>query len=117
MRYAFRAAIASLLLLWLPAIHAADSGWLESPQNNHAKVRFQAEPADGAGDETHLLLSVSLEKGWKTYWRSPGEGGVAPVIAWQDPATQADWFWPTPARFDVAGITMQGYHDNVTLPG
>jgi len=116
MRYAFRAAIASLLLLWLPAIHAADSGWLESPQNNHAKVRFQAEPADGAGDETHLLLSVSLEKGWKTYWRSPGEGGVAPVIAWQDPATQADWFWPTPARFDVAGITTQGYHDNVTLP-
>lgn len=116
MRYAFRAAIASLLLLWLPAIHAADSGWLESPQNSHAKVRFQAEPADGAADETHLLLSVSLEKGWKTYWRSPGEGGVAPVIAWQDPSTKADWSWPTPARFDVAGITTQGYHDNVTLP-
>jgi len=116
MRYAFRAAIASLLLLGLPAAHAADSGWLESPQNTHAKVRFQAKPGDAVNNETQLLLSVSLEKGWKTYWRSPGEGGVAPEITWQNGATKAEWFWPTPARFDVAGITTQGYHDEVTLP-
>lgn len=78
MRYAFRAAIASLLLLGLPAAHAADSGWLESPQNTHAKVRFQAKPGDAVNNETQLLLSVSLEKGWKTYWRSPGEGALRP---------------------------------------
>lgn len=116
MRYAFRAAIASLLLLGLSTVHAADSGWLTSPQNTHAKVRFQAEPANAAGDEAQLLLSVSLEKGWKTYWRSPGEGGVAPEIHWKESHTDAKWSWPTPARFDVAGITTQGYHDNVTLP-
>jgi len=112
MRNAFRAAIACLLL-WLPVVHAADSGWLQSPHNTHAKVRFQAEPS---GDETRVLLSVSLEKGWKTYWRSPGEGGVAPVIEWQQSATSAQWFWPTPSRFDVAGLTTQGYHDDVTFP-
>lgn len=113
MRNAFRAAMACLLLLWLPQLYAADSGWLQSPQNTHAKVRFQAEPS---GAETRVLLSVSLEKGWKTYWRSPGEGGVAPVIEWQDNATPAQWFWPTPSRFDVAGLTTQGYHDVVTFP-
>jgi len=105
--------MACLLLLWLPQLYAADTGWLQSPQNTHAKVRFQAEPA---GDETQVLLSVSLEKGWKTYWRSPGEGGVAPVIEWQNSAAPAQWFWPTPSRFDVAGLTTQGYHDDVTFP-
>lgn len=113
MRSAFRAAMACLLLLWLPQLYAADTGWLQSPQNTHAKVRFQAEPS---GNETQVLLSVSLEKGWKTYWRSPGEGGVAPVIEWQDSAVSAQWFWPTPSRFDVAGLTTQGYHDEVTFP-
>ncbi|SQC90801.1 Uncharacterized protein predicted to be involved in C-type cytochrome biogenesis [Cedecea neteri] len=29
---------------------------------------------------------------------------------------KVEWFWPTPARFDVAGITTQGYHDRVTIP-
>lgn len=113
MRSAFRAAMACLLLLWLPQLYAADSGWLQSPQNTHAKVRFQAEPS---GAETRVLLSVSLEKGWKTYWRSPGEGGVAPIIEWQENAMPAQWFWPTPSRFDVAGLTTQGYHDAVTFP-
>lgn len=34
------------VLLWLSCIgvaHAADTGWLVSPQNDHARIRFQAE--------------------------------------------------------------------------
>lgn len=118
MRSLFRAAFGCFLMLWLHAGTAADSGWLQSPQNTHAKVRLQAVPADRATGETRLLLSVSLEKGWKTYWRSPGEGGIAPSVNWQDAtvARAATWFWPTPSRFDVAGITTQGYHNEVSLP-
>jgi len=105
-------------MLWLHTGYAADTGWLQSPQNTHAKVRLQAQSADSSEEETRLLISVSLEKGWKTYWRSPGEGGIAPSVEWQKPVTaqQATGYWPTPARFDVAGITTQGYHDEVTLP-
>lgn len=29
---------------------------------------------------------------------------------------EVSWFWPTPSRFDVANITTQGYHDEVTFP-
>ncbi len=118
MRSLFRAAAGCLLMLWLHTGYAADTGWLQSPQNTHAKVRLQAQSADSSEQETRLLLSVSLEKGWKTYWRSPGEGGIAPSVEWQKPVTaqQVKWFWPTPARFDVAGMTTQGYHDDVTLP-
>ncbi|MFT0668856.1 protein-disulfide reductase DsbD family protein, partial [Enterobacter hormaechei subsp. xiangfangensis] len=65
--------------------------------------------------ETRLLLDVALQKGWKTYWRSPGEGGVAPAIKWHQPV-EAIWRWPVPQRFDVAGITTQGYHGDVSFP-
>ncbi|WP_456309242.1 protein-disulfide reductase DsbD family protein [Serratia proteamaculans] len=105
---------ALLLLFWLPALQAADSGWLQNPQNSHAQVRLRADTSQT--DRTRILLDIQLQDGWKTYWRSPGEGGIAPTIRWQDGATQAHWFWPLPQRFNVAGITTQGYHQRVTLP-
>ncbi|HGN9372056.1 TPA: protein-disulfide reductase DsbD family protein [Citrobacter pasteurii] len=114
MKTVSRQALLCLLLLWLPVSWAADIGWLRSPDNDHASVRLRADTtADG---ETRLLLDVKLEDGWKTYWRSPGEGGVAPSIVWKDKMPAVDWYWPTPARFEVASITTQGYHDNVTFP-
>ncbi|MDR7873591.1 protein-disulfide reductase DsbD family protein [Yersinia mollaretii] len=109
-----KTALFCLLLLWMPTLWAADSGWLVSPQNDHAKVRLRAEPSSGG--ETRLLLAVQLENGWKTYWRSPGEGGIAPTIAWESPLSAVKWFWPVPQRFDVSGISTQGYHDQVMLP-
>lgn len=109
-----RQAIFCLLLLWLPVSWAAESVWLTSPDNSHASVRLRADVS--ASDETRLLLDVKLEDGWKTYWRSPGEGGVAPSIRWHEATPPVEWFWPTPSRFDVAGITTQGYHHQVTFP-
>ena len=103
------------VFLWLSCIgivHAADTGWLVSPQNDHARIRFQAER-----EQTHIkgLLTVELKPGWKTYWRSPGEGGVAPKISWPEGVTDS-WSWPVPSRFDISGMTTQGYHDKVTIP-
>lgn len=109
-----KTALFCLLLLWMPALWAADSGWRVSPQNDHAKVRLRAEPS--IGGETRMLLAVQLEDGWKTYWRSPGEGGIAPTIVWDQPLGAVKWFWQVPQRFDVSGISTQGYHEQVMLP-
>lgn len=103
------------VFLWLSCIgitHAADTGWQVSPQNDHARIRFQAER-----DQNRIqgLLTVELKPGWKTYWRSPGEGGVAPKISWPEGVTDS-WSWPVPSRFDISGMTTQGYHDKVTIP-
>jgi hypothetical protein len=70
----FRQTLLCLLLLWLPVSWAAEPGWLRSPDNDHASVRLRADTS--AGGETRLLLDVKLEDGWKTYWRSPGEGAL-----------------------------------------
>lgn len=113
MRIIFRQLVLCLLWLWLPVSQAADSGWLRAADNDHASVRLRAEAQpDG---EARVLLDVALQKGWKTYWRSPGEGGIAPAIKWSSPV-EMDWRWPTPQRFDVAGISTQGYHGNVAFP-
>ncbi|MGU3524738.1 protein-disulfide reductase DsbD family protein [Enterobacteriaceae bacterium C23F] len=112
MQTIFRQLVLCLLWLWLPVSHA-DTGWLRAADNDHASVRLRAEPQP-EGD-ARLLLDVALEKGWKTYWRSPGEGGIAPAIKWQTPL-EMDWRWPVPQRFEVAGISTQGYHGNVTFP-
>ncbi|MHC9002921.1 protein-disulfide reductase DsbD family protein [Enterobacter adelaidei] len=103
------------VFLWLSCIgitHAADTGWQVSPQNDHARIRFQAER-----DQNRIqgLLTVELKPGWKTYWRSPGEGGVAPKISWPEGVTDS-WSWPVPSRFDISGMTTQGYHNKVTIP-
>ncbi|MGB7801841.1 protein-disulfide reductase DsbD family protein [Buttiauxella sp.] len=110
----FRQTLFCLLLLWLPASWAAQSGWLQSADNNHASVRLRADISPQG--ETQVLLDIKLEDGWKTYWRSPGDGGVAPVISWHEPVKKAQWFWPVPQRFDVGGITTQGYQHQVSIP-
>ncbi|GKX62721.1 protein-disulfide reductase DsbD family protein [Pragia fontium] len=112
--YLFIRALALSLCLWLPAAWAADSGWLKSPQNEHAQVRLIAEPSTNGS--VRLLLDVQLAEGWKTYWRSPGEGGVAPTIQWQTPVENLTWGWPIPQRFDVSGISTQGYHGDTVFP-
>lgn len=86
----FRQTLCCLLLLWLPVSWAAESGWLRSPDNDHASVRLRADTSPEG--ETRLLLDVKLENGWKTYWRSPGKG-VAPAIAWKENIPAVDWFY------------------------
>ncbi|TKV08104.1 DUF255 domain-containing protein [Citrobacter sp. wls619] len=104
--------IVFLLLTCMGVAHAADTGWLTSPQNDHARIRFQAERSK---DHIYGLLYVDLAPGWKTYWRSPGEGGVAPQITWKN-GEQAQWYWPVPSRFEISGLTTQGYHKHVIIP-
>ncbi|HEH9428783.1 TPA: thioredoxin family protein [Aeromonas sobria] len=110
----FKAALLLGGLLWQSMGLASDTGWLTSPQNDHAKVRLQADRS--MADQTRILLDIELESGWKTYWHSPGEGGIAPQILWHEPIAALQWHWPVPRHFEVAGLSTQGYQGDVTFP-
>ncbi|MBS4703272.1 protein-disulfide reductase DsbD family protein [Aeromonas veronii] len=110
----FKAALLLGGLLWQSTGLASDTGWLTSPQNDHARVRLQADRS--TADQTRILLDVELESGWKTYWHSPGEGGIAPQILWDEPVGDFQWSWPVPRHFEVAGLSTQGYQGDVTFP-
>ncbi|MGY3902971.1 protein-disulfide reductase DsbD family protein [Aeromonas lusitana] len=110
----FKATLLLGCLLWQSSGLASDTGWLISPQNDHAKVRLQADRSDP--QQTRVLLDIALESGWKTYWHSPGEGGIAPQILWDEPVTDFQWHWPVPRHFEVAGLSTQGYQRSVSFP-
>jgi suppressor for copper-sensitivity B len=110
----FKATLLLGCLLWQSSGLASDTGWLTSPQNDHAKVRLQADRSHP--EQTRILLEVALESGWKTYWHSPGEGGIAPQILWDNPVSDLQWHWPVPQHFEVAGLSTQGYQQSVSFP-
>ncbi len=63
-------------------------------------------------------IELTLAPGWKTYWRSPGEGGLPPEFDWS--ASQnlggVEPLWPNPQAFDIGGMVNIGYHDSLVLP-
>ena len=101
------------LLFSLSAASAAVPGWSMKPENSHAQVHvWHDAPAEG---KVRLLLDVTPNEGWKTYWRTPGDGGFRPVIAWE-PQVKTQWHWPRPVRFDSAGFSSVGYDRRVVFP-
>ncbi|MDZ4790723.1 MAG: protein-disulfide reductase DsbD family protein [Hyphomicrobiales bacterium] len=50
-------------------------------------------------------MELKLKDGWKTYWRSPGDAGIPPVVDWSGSINfaSAELAYPQPERFHKAG--------------
>jgi suppressor for copper-sensitivity B len=62
-------------------------------------------------------LAITMSKGWKTYWRMPGSGGIPPQLeAGGLNLRAAELLYPVPQRFrDDSGESI-GYKDEVVFP-
>ena len=62
-------------------------------------------------------LHITLASPWKTYWRVPGEGGIAPDLKLHgDNIADRKLLFPLPQRYeDEAGMVI-GYKTEVVLP-
>ena len=69
-------------------------------------------------NEMYLGLQYNLQKGWKTYWRSPGDGGFPQKIDWSESKNikNIEILWPTPEEFEILGVHSIGYIDEVIFP-
>ena len=87
--------------------------------SQHAVSELVAETRGAAPGSTLWVAVVqTLDKGWHTYWRNPGDAGQATAIAWTLPD---GWragaiAWPTPERLPVGPIMNYGYEGKVVLP-
>jgi DsbC/DsbD-like thiol-disulfide interchange protein len=72
----------------------------------------------GGADSVLLGLQLKLDKGWKTYWRTPGDSGIPPRFNWQGSTNvkRVTVMWPTPMAFDSGGFLSWGYEDEVIFP-
>ncbi|GAB4265399.1 MAG: protein-disulfide reductase DsbD family protein [Pararhodobacter sp.] len=63
-------------------------------------------------------LHLRMEPGWHTYWRVPGEAGIAPRLDWsgsQNVAAVAP-IWPRPQVFVQNGLQSFVYENDLILP-
>lgn len=107
--------LAPLCLLAPTPLSAASSDWFET---EGARLRLVTEEAAGPDGTLRGALVIELEDGWKTYWKDPGDAGIAPQL---DVSTSvnvdsAAISFPAPGRYGEGADVWAGYSGSVSLP-
>jgi suppressor for copper-sensitivity B len=100
---------------------AAESDWAKG---GHVQARLLAVAAKAvpasAADPAHAYgaLDIALDSGWHSYWRMPGEGGLAPVVKTEgsENLKEIKLIWPKPRRYETYGMYSFGYDNGFMLP-
>lgn len=94
---------------------APQAGALEGPGS-----AAEAQLIDGGviGDARYAGLRIRLRGDALTYWRDPGEAGVAPMFdfAASKNLGEAEALFPQPMRYDEGGAQAFGYKREVIFP-
>ncbi|MGA2684659.1 MAG: protein-disulfide reductase DsbD domain-containing protein [Verrucomicrobiota bacterium] len=69
------------------------------------------------GDTIWAGVDMKMDPDWHTYWKNPGEAGMATEIKWQLPpgVTAGETQWPLPEKLPPAEVTTYGYNREVVL--
>lgn len=69
------------------------------------------------GKSFKLGVHLQMDPGWHTYYKESGEAGMPTRITWKLPEgfKASDLLWEKPNRFNDAGITTFGYHDQTLI--
>ena len=62
-------------------------------------------------------VRLAMREHWHTYWRNPGDAGLATDIAWRLPEgfTAGPIVWPTPSQINVDPVATYGYEGDAVL--
>ena len=116
-----------LLLLW--GVAQAQTQVLGGPAANKAKgqvvstgqvqatLQVYAPKGLVAGETFWLGLQIQHQPQWHTYWRNPGDSGLATELQWQlpDGLTSGNIIWPAPQKIPVGSMANYGYEGSVLL--
>jgi thiol:disulfide interchange protein len=84
----------------------------------HTQVQLvlSANPAR-PGDTIWAGVDLKMDAGWHTYWKNPGDSGIATTIKWDLPpgVTAGEIQWPLPEKLPPAEVTTYGYEHEVML--
>lgn len=105
-----------LALIGLPLALAGPAAAVDRAAVTGAELRLLTGLVLGA--DASLGLEVVLERGWKTYWRSPGDSGIPPSIDHAGSVNVAALAvgFPAPTRFGDGNGESIGYTAPVVLP-
>lgn len=103
-----------LLVFGAASAEAAAGPWVDGGK---ARIRLVAQGIDASGQLT-AGLEIALDPGWHTYWRSPGDSGIAPAIDFSGSRNlgPVEVAFPLPERVDDGDSVTNVYTGNVVLP-
>ena len=90
------------------------SDWVAA---GHARVRLIDAGRDGG--QRLAGLQIQLDPSYLTYWRTPGEAGLAADGRFRRVraiSPRPGFCFPAPRRFDEGGAEAFGYKDEVIFP-
>ncbi len=102
-------------LLWL----AAGSALAQPQRTERIEAELVAMSAWAAPGSTAVIaVKQTIQPGWHTYWRNPGDSGGATTLAWTTPAgvKAGEIVWPLPERQRLSGLMNYGYSGEIYLP-
>lgn len=86
----------------------------------HVRAELMAHAADGVdvGKTVWLGLQLTHQPGWHTYWKNPGDAGLATALQWTLPAglQAGEIAWPLPIKIRVGSLANYGYENQLLLP-
>ena len=100
------------ILLWAAALAAAPA------PTRHVRADLVSEVESvRAGTPFAVGLLLRMSPGWHTYWRNPGDSGLATRLVWTLPEGfhAGPIEWPYPRTFSQGPVTSYGYEGEVLL--
>lgn len=100
------------MLVFLPQAMAQD-------EPSHL-VKIRLLPEYGAvqpGQNIWIGIEESIAPGWHTYWKNPGDSGIAPRVKWTLPEgfEIGDIQWPAPEKLPFGPLMNYGYKEHTIL--
>ena len=119
MNHLVRLLILLAVSLW-PVVGQAQPAAGSGPQRTE-RIEAELVPmSDWAAPGSTAVVAVkqTIQPGWHTYWRNPGDSGGATTLTWTLPqgVRAGDIVWPLPERQRIAGLMNYGYSGEVWLP-
>ena len=106
-----------ILLCAAPCSATAQSTVVNTDQVR-AELMAYAPRGLASGEPAWLGLAIRHQPHWHSYWKNPGDSGMATTLRWTLPqgVTAGAIEWPTPQRLRVGPLVNYGYEGEVLLP-
>ena len=111
---------AGAALLWALGTSAVLAAGTSSVRTDQVRAELVAHAPEGvaAGKPLWLGLRIEHQPHWHTYWKNPGDSGLATTLTWALPPGFAagEIAWPTPRQLPVGPLMNFGYEGTLLLP-
>ena len=89
-------------------------------KDNNVNSNLEIVPKDKVfqyGDYLFLGIKISLAKGWKTYWKNPGDAGASIDVSIESKdINEFEILYPLPKEYIDHSVKTIGYENEVIFP-